>query len=130
MGRTKHIYCSSEQVIKEHTDAAVKLVKEVARNSNHKIREQIFEMSKMTLTKSQALDFAKKAFYLKISQNKKLAKLDPNKNEGIIDDLIDTNAIISVMRPEHEELTLWNVFQNVQENLRGNLDPKNTRVLP
>lgn len=124
---TKHIHITAEEVIKEAVTAIAGEIERL-KNPEHEVRQRISKMIKTQVSHETQIKFAKDAFNIKLKENPALLNLDESKGEKVSD--VDYEAIISANWNEHQKPTLWNLYMNVQENLRGNLDAEKKRVLP
>lgn len=125
--RTKHIYISAEQIIDEATTAIAKEIERL-KSPMHEMRQRIEKMVKTPVSPETQIQFAKDAFKIKLKENEILSNLNEEKGESVSD--VDYEAMISANWNEHQKPTLWNLYMNVQENLRGNLDAEKKRILP
>lgn len=124
---TKHIHISATKIIEEATDSITKEIERL-KSPMHEMRQRIEQMIKTPVSYETQIQFAKDAFKIKLEENARLSNLDESKGEFISD--IDCDAIIKANWNEHSKPTLWNLYMNVQENLRGNFDPDKKRILP
>jgi hypothetical protein len=124
---TKHIYITAEEIIEEAVEAIAEEIRRL-KNPENEFRKQIKDLMKQEVSQDLQMRFAKDAFQIKLKENPALTKLDESKGEMVSN--VDYESIIQHNWNEHQKPTLWNLFQNVQENLRGNLESDKKRILP
>lgn len=123
---TKHIYIDPEQVIQKFTDDIVAFLVKM-QNGECEEREMIAKMSRTRLDNKEIEAFAKEALLLKIAENQNNFVPDANGEKTIELLKYDSESLLQRLHDEHKSNTVWNVFQTVQENLRGNLRSENIK---
>ena len=130
---TKHIYIDATEVIEKATDDIVAFLQDLQQEDNED-RKRIAEMTNVTLTPAEQVAFARKALEIKLSENQNNfipAPSEENPKAKKIELIsFDEEILLAPLHNEHKYPSIWNIFQTVQENLRGNLDQEKKRQLP
>jgi hypothetical protein len=89
--------------------------------------ETIKRMTKTKISMAQFEDMAKKALELRISHSN-LKNLDTENGETYSYDANELEKVMQSIRPQFDDLTLWNGYNIVHENLGGNFDDLPSRA--
>lgn len=84
--------------------------------------ELIKQMMRNRISVSEFKEFAQKAIELRIQKYSNLKTLDASKGENYSFDPMELEKIMSSARGEFKEITLWNAYQILHENLGGNFE--------